>query len=295
MDLLHTPQELQARADAERAVGRRIALVPTMGALHEAHLRLVDEARKRADRVVVSIFVNPAQFNAAADLEAYPRSLDADLAACRERGVDIVYAPEASALYPDGHQTWVSVSELEKPLCGASRPGHFRGVATVVSKLFLAAKPHVALFGEKDFQQLAILRRLARDMGFDLEVVGVPTVREPSGLALSSRNVHLGAEARSQAVCLVRALVAAESAARAGETRRDALLTLAAEEVAKAPLAQTDYLELRDPESLAPAPERLTGPTLLALAVNFPSRDGGEVRLIDNRVLPVQRNQEEPS
>jgi pantoate--beta-alanine ligase len=295
VDLLQTPQELQARADQERAAGKRIALVPTMGALHEAHLQLVDAARERADRVVVSIFVNPSQFNAAADLEAYPRTLEADLAACRGRGVDLVYAPEVAALYPNGHQTWVTVSELEKPLCGASRPGHFRGVATVVCKLLTAAKPHLAVFGEKDFQQLAVLRRMVRDLGFDVEVLGVPTVREPSGLALSSRNVHLGPEARNQAVCLVRALEAAESAARAGETRRDALLERAREEVAKSPLARVDYLELRDSESLAPASERLGGPTLLALAATFPSRDGGEVRLIDNRVLPVQPGQEESS
>jgi pantoate--beta-alanine ligase len=289
VEIVATVRELQARADAERRDGRRIALVPTMGALHAGHLALVDEARRRADVVVVSIFVNPAQFDAAADLAAYPRTLEADLAACRARGVDRVFEPEPGELYPPGHQTWIEVSELAKPLCGASRPGHFRGVATVVAKLLVAAKPHVAVFGAKDFQQLALVKRLVRDLGLDVEIVGHPTVRESDGLALSSRNVNLSPDARREALCLVRALEAAESAVRAGERRRDAVLAAAREAIAKAPLARLDYAELRDPETLAPAPERLDSSVLLALAAFLPRRDGqGEVRLIDNRVLPVQ-------
>lgn len=296
MDVLDDVAALQARADADRAAGRRIALVPTMGALHPGHLALIDEARARAHVVVVSIFVNPSQFDAAADLDAYPRTTEADLAACRSRGVDVVFLPQPEALYPEGHQTWVEVSELQRPLCGASRPGHFRGVATVVAKLFLAAKPHVAIFGEKDGQQLALIRRMARDLLFDVEVVGVPTVRESDGLALSSRNVHLGPAIRPQALALVRALDAATAAVRAGERRRDALLALAREEIGKAPLATLDYAELRDPDSLALAPETLTGPALLALAVFYP-REGASgddtVRLIDNRVLAVPAPGEE--
>jgi pantoate--beta-alanine ligase len=287
VELVHDVHVLQARADEARVRGERIALVPTMGALHAGHLALVAEARARADRVCVSVFVNPAQFNAAADLDAYPRTLDQDLAACRQAGVDWVFAPSANELYPEGYQTWLEVADLAAPLCGAARPGHFRGVATVVAKLFLAAKPHAALFGEKDYQQLALIRRMARDLGFDLEVVGVPTVREADGLALSSRNVHLSGPARSQATALVRALDAAEAAARAGETRARALLAVACEELAKAPLATVDYVELRDPESLAECVGRLSGPALLALAVFFPRKGGETVRLIDNRVLPI--------
>ncbi len=288
MEVVETIHELQARADAERRAGRRIALVPTMGALHAGHLALLDEARRRADVVVVSIFVNPAQFDARADLAAYPRTLAADLAACRARGVDRVFLPAERELYPGGYQTWIEVTELAQPLCGASRPGHFRGVATVVAKLLIAAKPHVAVFGRKDFQQLALVRRLVRDLGLDVEIVGLATVRESDGLALSSRNVNLSPEARREALCLVRALDAAESAVRAGERRRDAVLAAAREAIAKAPLARLDYAELRDPETLAPAPARLAGPTLLALAAFLPHRDGqGEVRLIDNRVLRV--------
>jgi len=295
MDLLHNPRELQAHADRLRAAGHRIALVPTMGALHPGHLALIAAARRHAECVVVSIFVNPTQFNAAADLAAYPRCLEADLAVCREAGVDVVFAPQENDLYGPGSQTIVEVTELQKPLCGATRPGHFRGVASVVTRLLIAAKPHVAVFGEKDFQQLALVRRLVRDLGFDVEVVGVPTVREPDGLALSSRNVHLTPRRRQQARVLVESLRAAEAAVCAGECRRDALLALAEREVDKAPDARIDYVELRDPESLAPAPAQLVGPTLLALAVHFPRRgDAGEtVRLIDNRVLPVGQMQEE--
>ena len=189
-----------------------------------------------------------------------------------------------------------TVTELAKPLCGRSRPVHFRGVATVVTKLLLAAKPHVAVFGEKDFQQLALIRRLVLDLGFDVEIVGVPTLREADGLALSSRNAHLDASTRPQALCLVRALTAAERAVAAGERSREALLQLVRGEIEKAPLADLDYAELRDPVSLELAPETLTAPTLLALAVRFP-RDGGQggqsVRLIDNRVLLAQPQQEE--
>ncbi|HEX2484801.1 MAG TPA: pantoate--beta-alanine ligase [Myxococcota bacterium] len=286
MEIVREPRALQAWADRARAAGRRIALVPTMGALHDGHVALVDEARRRADLVVVSIFVNPTQFGPGEDFAAYPRPFEADLERCRAAGVDVVFAPAPEALYPPGHQTFVDVERVSKPLCGASRPGHFRGVATVVTKLWLAAKPHVSLFGEKDYQQLALLRRLALDLGFDLEVVGVPTVREPDGLARSSRNVFLDAETRAQALALRRALRAAEDAVAAGERDGAALLAGVRRELAKAPLAEVDYAELRDAETLEPAPARLDGPTLLALAVRFPAESSPRgVRLIDNTVL----------
>jgi len=291
-----TVRELQQLADAERAAGHRIGLVPTMGALHAGHLSLVGEARRRADRVWVSIFVNPTQFNEAADLESYPRTWETDLAACRQQGVDVVFAPRSAEMYPPGSQSWVDVAELTKPLCGSARPGHFRGVTTIVTKLLLAAKPHVAVFGEKDFQQLAVIRRMVRDLGFDVEIVGGPTVREADGLALSSRNANLDPEARRQAVALVRALDAAEQAVAAGERASAALLHLVTSEIAKATRARVDYAELRDPEDLSPAPAVLDRPTLLALAVFFDPPQGCDeaaVRLIDNRVLNPQRQMED--
>jgi pantoate--beta-alanine ligase len=290
MRILERVRELHELADRERAAGRRIALVPTMGALHAGHLALVAEARRRADLVVVSIFVNPAQFGPGEDFGAYPRPFEADVAKCREAGVDVVFAPGVAELYPAGAETIVEVEKLARPLCGASRPGHFRGVATVVTKLLLAAKPHFALFGEKDFQQLAVIRRLARDLLCDVEIVGVPTLRERDGLAMSSRNQFLDAETRPQAIVLARALEAARSAVAAGERDRDALLALVRREIAKAPLAEIDYAELRDPESLEPASAALAGRALLALAVRFPAPSAPKgVRLIDNAVLEVPR------
>jgi pantoate--beta-alanine ligase len=289
MKIVRTVLELQALADCERAAGRRIALVPTMGALHAGHLSLIDEARKRADVVVVSIFVNPTQFNDPADYDAYPATFEADRERCEQRGVDVIFAPTPGELYPEGAQTWVEVTELAKPLCGAARPGHFRGVTTVVSKLLLAAKPHCAVFGQKDFQQLAVIRRMARDLGFDVEIVGAATVREPDGLAMSSRNVHLGPTARREALAIVRALDAAEQAVSDGERRTDRILALVKDELRAATLGEIDYAELRDPETLELSPAALTGEALLALAVHFRCEDDatGErrVRLIDNRVL----------
>jgi pantoate--beta-alanine ligase len=287
MEQIFTVRDLQARADAERRAGHRIALVPTMGALHAGHASLFKLARERADCVWVSIFVNPTQFDDPRDLAAYPRTQEADLAVCRDAGVDVVFAPEAREIYPDGAQTNVLVGALAAPLCGASRPGHFRGVATVVTKLFTAAKPHVAVFGEKDYQQLAVIRQLARDLLLDVEIVGAPTVREPDGLALSSRNRRLDPDARRQAVVLVRALDAAEAAVASGERDRERLLALARAEIAAAPRARIDYCELRDARSLAPAPEKLDAPTVLALAV-FVDGEPQSVRLIDNRVLDPQ-------
>ncbi len=232
MQVVSSPRELQLRADAERRGGRRIALVPTMGALHAGHLSLISEARKRADRVWLSVFVNPTQFDQEQDFAGYPRELERDLDVCRSQGVDLVYAPAVEDAYPEGCQTWIDVTELSQPLCGRSRVGHFRGVATIVCKLLLSAKPHLVLFGEKDFQQLALLRRMVRDLGFDVEVIGCPTVREPDGLALSSRNQHLGPKARAQAPVLVRALDEAQAAVAAGERSTRVLLERARARIA---------------------------------------------------------------
>jgi pantoate--beta-alanine ligase len=287
-------REAQGRSGALRAAGRRLALVPTMGCLHEGHLSLVRRARRHADVVWLSIFVNPTQFGPGEDFERYPRTLEADLALCAQEGVDAVFLPPVAEMYPAGAQTWVEVAELSRPLCGRDRPGHFRGVATVVAKLLLATRPQVAVFGEKDFQQLAVIRRMVRDLGLDVEIVGAPISREDDGVARSSRNRLLDPETRRQACVLSRALAAAESALVAGERRTAALAQLVRLELEKAPRARIDYAELRDPESLAPAPARLSGPTLLALAVRFQA-DGGVVRLIDNRVLiPPSPAEERP-
>jgi len=292
MRVIETVAELQALADRERAAGARIALVPTMGALHAGHLSLVEVARKRADRVWVSIFVNPTQFEDAAEVSRYPRTREQDLQRCREAGVDVVFAPESDEMVGSGSQTWIEPGELAQPLCGRSRPGHFRAVATIVVKLLLAAKPHLAVFGEKDYQQLAVIRSVVRDLGFDVEIAGVPTVREADGLALSSRNLQLHPEARRQAVALVRALDAAESALASGELDAARLLQRASAEIEKAPLARIDYVELRDANSLGPVAGKLAEPALLALAVYFDSPEpaaGRPVRLIDNRVLDPAR------
>jgi pantoate--beta-alanine ligase len=279
MQTLTLPHAMQAWSDAARRAGRRIALVPTMGALHEGHLALVAEARRRADVVVVSIFVNPMQFNRRDDFERYPRTLDDDAARCAAAGVDAVYAPSPAAMYPEGFASHVEVARLTESLCGAARPGHFRGVTTVVTKLFLAVRPDVAVFGEKDFQQLAVIRRMTADLDFGIEIVGLPTIREADGLAMSSRNRLLAPALRDAARCVPRALDAAAVAVARGETRATAVVAAATAVLAAEPNARLEYAQARDPETLE-AVEVVTGPTLLALAVWV-----GNVRLIDNRVL----------
>jgi pantoate--beta-alanine ligase len=270
---------MQAWSRARHAEGSSIACVPTMGALHAGHLALIDVARKRGDLVVVSIFVNPLQFNRGDDFEKYPRPLDDDLEACRVAGVDAVYAPDAAALYPSGFQTHVEPGDLAEPLEGASRPGHFRGVTTVVAKLFGAMQPDVAVFGQKDFQQLAIIRRMVVDLDMGIEIVGVPTVREPDGLAVSSRNQRLSDGDRQAAVCIVQALrVAAERLAR-GEHDPERLVIAATERVAAEPRARLEYMHIVDPVTLDPVGDARQ-PAVMVAAVWF-----GEVRLIDNLLL----------
>jgi pantoate--beta-alanine ligase len=276
METITEPGVMRAWADDRRAAGERIALVPTMGALHDGHLALVAEARRRAERVVVSIFVNPLQFDRRDDFERYPRPLEEDAAGCAAAGVDVVYAPSPAAMYPEGFASAVEVARLTEPLCGRARPGHFRGVTTVVTKLFHAVRPDCAVFGEKDWQQVAVVRRMTADLDFGIEIVGVPTVREADGLALSSRNRLLGTAEREAARCVPRALAAATEAVRAGET---AVLARATAEIAAEPRARLEYAELRDPQTLAEVME-VAAPTLLALAVWV-----GGVRLIDNTLL----------
>jgi len=270
---------MRAWSQARRGEGRRVGFVPTMGALHQGHLALVDYAREQCEAVVVSIFVNPLQFDREDDLSGYPRTWEADLALCRRHGVDAVYYPRADVMYPQGFQTTISVGPMTQGLCGAHRPGHFDGVTTVVLKLFNAVTPHLAVFGEKDYQQLKVIQRMTRDVDLGVEVVGRPTVREPDGLALSSRNVHLSPQERRDALCLKRGLDKAAALARDGERDAARLKEAAVAEIKSVAAAKLEYLEIVDAESLLPV-ERLQAPARMAVAVWM-----GETRLIDNGPL----------
>ncbi len=262
--------------------GRSTGFVPTMGALHEGHLSLIRRARRENDRVAVSVFVNPAQFGPKEDFQRYPRPFRRDAALCRAAGVDALFVPPAGALYLPGHETWVEVEKLSRPLCGAFRPGHFRGVATVVLKLFQIVQPTRAYFGEKDFQQLRVIAKMVRDLNVPVRVVACPTVREPSGLALSSRNAFLGSAERQAAPLLQRALREGARAAASGRNpaaaRRAALALLA-----RMPGARVEYLAVVDPETLAPLSRGRAG-GVVAAAVRV-----GKTRLIDNARVGAPR------
>jgi pantoate--beta-alanine ligase len=275
--ILRDPREMRVVSEELRRDGHRIALVPTMGYLHAGHVALLAAGRRRSDVLVTSIFVNPIQFGPSEDLARYPRDLDGDLAKIGAAGGDIAFVPDEKAMYPEPPLARVGVQRLGDGLCGARRPGHFDGVATVVSKLFHIVTPHVALFGEKDYQQLAIIRRMVTDLDFGVEIVSVPIVREPDGLAMSSRNAHLSPAERADAVSLSRGLAAAEDRFRAGERNGEALIAAARSAIAHS--GRVDYVELRDAVTLETV-SRVTAPVVLAVAVFF-----GTTRLIDNRVL----------
>lgn len=279
MRIIENITDMRAWSDAERRAGRRIALVPTMGFLHQGHLSLVRDGRRRADRLVVSIFVNPTQFSPGEDFAAYPRDFERDRELLEEAGVDVLFHPAVAAMYPQGAETHVEVERLSLPLCGAMRAGHFRGVATVVTKLFNIVLPHVAVFGEKDYQQLQVIRRLARDLCMGVEIVGHPIVREADGLAMSSRNVYLNDVERRAAVCLSRALCKTKRLFTRGERSAPALLRAVESELAAEPLARVEYAKLCDAETLEEI-DRIEQPALLALAVRI-----GKARLIDNHLL----------
>jgi pantoate--beta-alanine ligase len=281
--LVQTRDELLQHLRPLHAGGEQLALVPTMGFLHEGHLSLIREGKRRADKVAVTIFVNPAQFGPNEDLDRYPRDLGGDLAKCGEAGAWLVYAPrDPLEVYPADFQTWVQVEKLELGLCGGKRPGHFKGVATVVCKLFNLFRPRLALFGQKDFQQLAVIKRMARDLDLDawMEVVGMPTVREADGLALSSRNAYLSTEERRRALHLKGGLDAAAALLAAGERDGAALVAAARAEV-ELGADRVDYVELVDASSLEPV-ARVEGPVCLLVAAFV-----GKTRLIDNRVLEI--------
>lgn len=270
---------LQSAVAKVRVRRKTVGFVPTMGYLHEGHLSLVRECRKRSDVTVVSIFVNPLQFGPREDFRSYPRDPERDAALLDKEGADILFLPETEEMYPRGFRTSVEVGGLQDKLCGRSRPGHFRGVATVVLKLFNIVRPDWAFLGQKDAQQLVILRRMAVNLNLDVEIIGLPIVREPDGLAMSSRNVCLSSEERRAAAVLFRSLEEArrifESGERAASRLRERLLKVLASE----PLARLDYVEIVDPGSLEPV-DRVEGETLIALAVYF-----GRTRLIDNIIL----------
>lgn len=281
MQLWRDPADFRRACDEARARGLRVGIVPTMGALHAGHQQLIAEARRKADFVVVTVFVNPTQFGPNEDLARYPRTLDSDMACSQAAGAHGVFAPEASAMYPPGDETRVHVGPTAEALCGAFRPGHFEGVATVVTKLFALAGPSIAAFGRKDYQQLRVIQRLTTDLLLPIEILSVPTVREPDGLAMSSRNAYLSAEARDAALEIPRGLTDAARAFDRGERDPAALTSFVRARVERV-ATSIDYIEVADPETVRPLPagERVPDRALLALAIRL-----GGARLIDNIVL----------
>jgi pantoate--beta-alanine ligase len=284
MRTIATIAGMKAAVAELKAQGRSIGFVPTMGYLHEGHLSLVRECRKRADITVVSIFVNPLQFGPQEDFRRYPRDPERDASLLEKEGVDILFLPEDAEMYPEGYRTSVEVASLQDKLCGRTRPGHFRGVATVVLKLFNIVRPDFAFFGQKDAQQVIVLRRMVEDLNADVEIRARPTVRDPDGLAMSSRNTYLNAEERQAALVLFRGLEEArrmfEKGERAASPIRERLLSAIAAE----PLARVDYVEIVNPSSLEPV-EWIDGQALVALAVYV-----GKTRLIDNAILGSARD-----
>ncbi|MFZ2948010.1 MAG: pantoate--beta-alanine ligase [Desulfuromonadaceae bacterium] len=279
MKIINSIVHMQALAIAPEREGRRIAFVPTMGYLHEGHASLLREGRKRGDVLVLSIFVNPIQFGQNEDLDSYPRNMDRDCQIADACGVDIVFIPTAAEMYPDDFQTGVTVRDVSLPLCGASRPGHFDGVATVVTKLFNIVRPDVALFGRKDYQQLAVIRRMTADLNMPVEIVGMPIVREADSLAMSSRNAYLSPVERQSALCLSRAVKRARELFAAGERSVAVLAGETRAVIEQEAAAVVDYVEFRDGATLHEV-DVADDSTLLALAVKI-----GRTRLIDNTVL----------
>ncbi len=279
MRTIHDPREMQRLVEEYRRAGRSIGLVPTMGALHEGHLSLIRRCRAENNVAIMTLFVNPIQFNRKDDLDRYPRDLERDSRMARETGVDIVFAPGMAQMYPQGFATYVSVEGITDRWEAASRPGHFRGVATVCAKLFTICRPHRAYFGQKDYQQSLVVGRMVSDLNLDLEIIVLPTVREADGLALSSRNVLLNPEERREATVLSRALMEAQTAVRAGERDGSRLASAIEARIRTAPLAVVDYVGVCDPHTLEPL-SAITGRAVAVVAASF-----GTTRLIDNAIL----------
>lgn len=285
MLITRTIPETRAAIVRARASGKRIGFVPTMGYLHEGHLQLIDIAKQHSDFVVVSIFVNPTQFGPQEDFAAYPRDFERDRKLCEARGADLIFAPEVSEMYPERSLITFHIEKLADRLCGARRLGHFNGVVLVVSKLFNIVQPDVAVFGQKDAQQLIIIKRLVQDLNFPVKIIAAPTVRESDGLAMSSRNVYLSPEQRAQSTVLYKALQKAKALIESGERDTQKIIAEMQKLIATASEAKIDYIEIVNVRDLQPI-ERLDGQILIALAVYF-----GKARLIDNIVLEVSQHQ----
>jgi pantoate--beta-alanine ligase len=279
VEIIASPTVMQRWSEDARRRGQTIAFVPTMGFLHEGHITLMREGRARATLLASSLFVNPTQFGPNEDFSRYPRNFDGDCELMRKVPVDVLFAPEPEVMFPPGSQTWVEATEVTRGLCGDHRPGHFRGVTTVVAKLFNIVKPHFALFGEKDFQQLRAIQRMVVDLNFDLQIVPVATVREPDGLAMSSRNAYLSPEERRRALALSRALLAAREAAQTGAQKTAQLANAAREIIERTPGVEIEYISAVDSETLEPR-EQFDRPVVVAIAARV-----GKTRLIDNLVL----------
>jgi pantoate--beta-alanine ligase len=279
VEIIALPADMQRWSETARQRGQTIAFVPTMGFLHEGHLSLMREGRRRASLLASSLFVNPTQFGPNEDFSSYPRDFEQDCALMREVPVDVLFAPAPEVMYTAGSQTWVEVTEMTKGLCGTHRPGHFRGVTTVVAKLFNIVKPHFALFGEKDYQQLRTIERMVQDLNFDVEIVPVPTVREPDGLAMSSRNAYLSPDHRKKALALSSALRAAGAVFKAGVREPQQLVHAARVPLEETPEVQVEYVEAVDAKTLERV-ARIERPVVVAIAARL-----GTTRLIDNMVF----------
>lgn len=284
MKIIRTVREMQDYSETQRKAGRRIAFVPTMGYFHEGHLNLMREGRKRGDVLVISIYVNPTQFGPTEDLEKYPRDFERDSRLAEDVGVDVIFFPSNAEMYPPNFQTYVTVEEVTKNLCGLSRPGHFRGVATVCAKLFNMVKPHAAIFGKKDFQQLVTIKRMVADLNMDLEIIGMPTTREKDGLAMSSRNVYLSPEERESALCLSRSLKMARQQYEQGERDAGRIRESIRTYIESVPCTRIDYLKICSTATLQDV-DSLDEESVLALAVFV-----GSTRLIDNYVFGEDLN-----
>jgi len=274
---------MQQLSDELRCQGKKIGFVPTMGYLHEGHLSLLREAKKRCDVLVMSIFVNPTQFGPNEDFAQYPRNFERDSRLAEKEGCDVIFSPDTEEMYPENYLTSVEVEEITNILCGASRPGHFRGVTTVVAKLFNAVKPHVAVFGQKDAQQAVVIKRMTRDLNFDIDIIIAPIVREHDGLAMSSRNTYLSPEEREQALVLNRSLKMAEELILSGERDAETVKQKMKDMINEQPDAKIDYVEILHPETLE-FQSKIKSDVLIALAVKI-----GKTRLIDNLVVKVGR------
>jgi pantoate--beta-alanine ligase len=279
MEVIATVKEMRRRSEQLRQEGKTIAFVPTMGYLHEGHLALMREGKDRGDILIISIFVNPTQFGPEEDYEKYPRDMQRDLKLAQKVGVDIVFTPSAREMYPDNFQTHVEVERVTQHLCGISRPGHFRGVTTIVAKLFNIVKPHLALFGRKDYQQLVTIKRMVEDLNMDIEIIGIPTARERDGLAMSSRNTYLSPKKRKEAASLYRALRKGEELFRQGERNAAVILTAVRGIIEEAKPTTIDYVKICDAHTLEDI-EEIKGEATIAVAVQI-----GKTRLIDNLII----------